>query len=176
MPSAMITSWQSNVASVVTAVTLLIGFPVAWLLAIAPRWIGRLVFAILLLSMWTNLLARTFAWMVLLQQTGPINRLLMWLGVIHEPLTLVKGLGVGGDALDLVGNRLMVRPDHHSKPCAGPRGARLQHMRQQRLAGDGVQHFWQRRSHPRALAGRKHDSLAGSRIHTFSSSYLWGHQ
>jgi len=80
------------VASVVTAVTLVIGFPVAWLLAIAPRWIGRLVFAILLLSMWTNLLARTFAWMVLLQQTGPINRLLMWLGVIHEPLTLVNNL------------------------------------------------------------------------------------
>ena len=80
------------VASVVTAVTLVIGFPTAWLLAIAPRWMSKLVFAILLLSMWTNLLARTFAWMVLLQQTGPINRLLMWLGVIHEPLTLVNNL------------------------------------------------------------------------------------
>ena len=80
------------VASVVTAVTLLVGFPTAWLLAVAPRWISKLVFAILLLSMWTNLLARTFAWMVLLQQTGPINRLLMWLGVIHEPLTLVNNL------------------------------------------------------------------------------------
>ena len=80
------------VAAVVTGVTLVIGFPVAWLLAITPRWISQCVFAILLLSMWTNLLARTFAWMVLLQQTGPINRLLMWLGVIHEPLTLVNNL------------------------------------------------------------------------------------
>jgi len=80
------------VAAVVTGVTLVIGFPVAWLLAIAPRWISQGVFAILLLSMWTNLLARTFAWMVMLQQTGPINRLLMWLGVIHEPLTLVNNL------------------------------------------------------------------------------------
>lgn len=80
------------VASVVTAVTLAVGFPTAWLLAIAPRAISKLIFAILLLSMWTNLLARTFAWMVLLQQTGPINRVLMALGVIHEPLVLVNNL------------------------------------------------------------------------------------
>ena len=54
--------------------------PTAWLLAIAPRKLSSLLFSILLLSMWTNLLARTFAWMVLLQQTGPINRVLMALG------------------------------------------------------------------------------------------------
>lgn len=80
------------VATVVTLATLAIGFPTAWLLAIAPRKLSSLLFSILLLSMWTNLLARTFAWMVLLQQTGPINRLLMALGVINEPLTLVNNL------------------------------------------------------------------------------------
>jgi putative spermidine/putrescine transport system permease protein len=80
------------VATVVTAATLAIGFPTAWLLAIAPRKLSSLLFAILLLSMWTNLLARTFAWMVLLQQTGPINRLLMALGIVSEPLTLVNNL------------------------------------------------------------------------------------
>ncbi len=80
------------VAAVVTVVTVAVGFPTAWLLAIAPRWISKLVFAILLLSMWTNLLARTFAWMVLLQQTGPINRFLMWVGVIDAPLTVVNNL------------------------------------------------------------------------------------
>ncbi len=80
------------VATVVTLATLAIGFPTAWLLAIAPRKLSSVLFAILLLSMWTNLLARTFAWMVLLQQTGPINRLLMALGVISEPLTLVNNL------------------------------------------------------------------------------------
>ena len=80
------------VATVVTVVTLAIGFPTAWLLAIAPRKLSSVLFAILLLSMWTNLLARTFAWMVLLQQTGPINRVLMALGVISEPLTLVNNL------------------------------------------------------------------------------------
>ena len=51
-----------------------------------------MVFAILLLSMWTNLLARTYAWMVLLQRTGVINKTLMGLGVIDQPLPLVNNL------------------------------------------------------------------------------------
>ncbi|WP_277183982.1 ABC transporter permease [Caballeronia sp. BR00000012568055] len=80
------------VASVVTIATVVIGFPTAWLLAIAPRKISSLLFSILLLSMWTNLLARTFAWMVLLQSTGPINRLLMALHIINEPLAMVNNL------------------------------------------------------------------------------------
>ncbi|MBO7844711.1 ABC transporter permease [Burkholderia pseudomallei] len=80
------------VATVVTVATFAIGFPTAWLLAIAPRKVSSLLFSILLLSMWTNLLARTFAWMVLLQATGPINRTLTALGLIHEPLALVNNL------------------------------------------------------------------------------------
>jgi putative spermidine/putrescine transport system permease protein len=80
------------VATVVTIATVVIGFPTAWLLAIAPRRISSLLFSILLLSMWTNLLARTFAWMVLLQSTGPINRVLMALHIINEPLALVNNL------------------------------------------------------------------------------------
>ncbi|MGN6667673.1 MAG: ABC transporter permease [Trinickia sp.] len=80
------------VATVVTVTTVAIGFPTAWLLAIAPRKVSSLLFAILLMSMWTNLLARTFAWMVLLQATGPINRILMALGLISEPLALVNNL------------------------------------------------------------------------------------
>jgi putative spermidine/putrescine transport system permease protein len=80
------------VATVVTIATVVIGFPTAWLLAIAPRKISSLLFSILLLSMWTNLLARTFAWMVLLQSTGPINRVLMALHIINEPLALVNNL------------------------------------------------------------------------------------
>lgn len=80
------------VATVVTVATVAIGFPTAWLLAIAPRKVSSLLFSILLLSMWTNLLARTFAWMVLLQATGPINRTLTALDLIHEPLALVNNL------------------------------------------------------------------------------------
>ena len=80
------------VSGVVTALTALIAFPVAWALVIMPgRW-SALIFAVILLSMWTNLLARTYAWMVLLQQTGLINRTLMALGIIDAPLALVNNL------------------------------------------------------------------------------------
>lgn len=80
------------VAAVVTGVTLLIGYPVAWLLAILPRRAAQLLLAVILLSMWTNLLARTYGWMVLLQRTGVINRTLLDLGLISEPLPLVNNL------------------------------------------------------------------------------------
>ncbi len=80
------------VASVVTALSLVLGYPVAWLLAIMPQRWASLVLAVILVSMWTNLLARTYAWMVLLQRTGVINTTLMKLGLISEPLPLVKNL------------------------------------------------------------------------------------
>ncbi len=81
-----------SVSALVTAVTLAIGFPVAWALAIMPKRWASIVFAVLLLSMWTNLLTRTYAWMVLLQRTGIINKTLMGLGLISEPLPLVNNL------------------------------------------------------------------------------------
>lgn len=80
------------VAGVVTLVTTLIAFPVAWALAIMPsRW-ASVIFAVILLSMWTNLLARTYAWMVLLQQTGLVNRMLMALGIVDQPVQLTNNL------------------------------------------------------------------------------------
>lgn len=81
-----------TVASLVTVVTVFIGFPIAWLLAILPRGWAKLLMSILLLSMWTNLLVRTYAWMVLLQRTGFINRLLVKWGLIDAPLALVNNL------------------------------------------------------------------------------------
>jgi putative spermidine/putrescine transport system permease protein len=80
------------VAGVVTIVSVVIGYPVAWLLAIMPEKWSRLVLAIIILSMWTNLLTRTYAWMVLLQRTGVINKTLIGLGVIDKPLPLVNNL------------------------------------------------------------------------------------
>ena len=81
-----------EVAGLVTFVTLSLGFPVAWLLAILPsRW-SSLLFGIVVLSMWTNLLTRTYAWMVLLQRTGLINKALISIGLIDRPLALVNNL------------------------------------------------------------------------------------
>lgn len=80
------------VATVVTAVTVILAFPVAWMLAIMPPALGSIVFGIIILSMWTNLLTRTYAWMVLLQRTGVINRTLMDIGLISQPLPLINNL------------------------------------------------------------------------------------
>lgn len=80
------------IAALVTLVTLVIAYPVAWLLAILPSRVSQIFFAIILLSMWTNLLARTYGWMVLLQRTGVINRALMGMGLIDQPLPLINNL------------------------------------------------------------------------------------
>ena len=80
------------VAGIVTASTLCLAFPVAWFLSVAPRPWGTLLFAVVILSMWTNLLTRTYAWMVLLQRTGIINKTLMGMGLISEPLPLINNL------------------------------------------------------------------------------------
>lgn len=80
------------VAIATTVITVALGLPVAWYLSIVPTTWSRLLFAIIILSMWTNLLARTYAWMVLLQRTGVINRTLMSLGLISEPLPLINNL------------------------------------------------------------------------------------
>jgi len=80
------------VSGLVTAITLAIAFPLAWGLTVFPKTVARILFGLLLLSMWTNLLARTYAWMVLLQRTGMINRVLMDLGIIDQPLALVNNL------------------------------------------------------------------------------------
>src|SRR5262249_23835580 len=73
-------------AGIVTIVSLVIGYPVAWLLVILPDRLAKWMFAIILVSMWTNLLARTYGWMVLLQRTGVINKALIGVGLIDEPL------------------------------------------------------------------------------------------
>jgi len=80
------------VALLVTVFSILLGFPLAWLITVASSRISRLMMAIVLLSMWTSLLARTYAWLVLLQDTGVINKLLMASGVVNHPVALVDNM------------------------------------------------------------------------------------
>lgn len=80
------------VAILVTIFSILLGFPMAWLITIAPGRIARLVFAVVLLSMWTSLLARTYAWLVLLQNSGIINQMLVASGIVDQPIAMVNNL------------------------------------------------------------------------------------
>jgi len=77
------------ISGVVTLLCLIIGFPVAYVLASAKGWFGRLLFIAILLPFWTSVLVRTMSWILLLQQNGILNRFLMDNGVITEPLALI---------------------------------------------------------------------------------------
>jgi putative spermidine/putrescine transport system permease protein len=78
-----------GIAIGVTLMTLLLGYPVAYLLASLPLRISNLLMIMVLLPFWTSLLVRTTAWVVLLQQHGVINDFLMSLGIIDHPLELI---------------------------------------------------------------------------------------
>jgi putative spermidine/putrescine transport system permease protein len=71
----------------VTVYTLLLGFPVAYLLATLPTRTANLLMILVLLPFWTSLLVRTTAWFVLLQDSGPINDVVLLLA--QNPLKLI---------------------------------------------------------------------------------------
>ncbi|MET4234589.1 putative spermidine/putrescine transport system permease protein [Bradyrhizobium sp. LA6.10] len=73
----------------VTVATLLLGFPVAYLLATLPPRTSNLLMIMVVLPFWTSLLVRTSAWVVLLQQHGIVNDVLIALHVISQPAELI---------------------------------------------------------------------------------------
>ncbi len=74
---------------VITVSCLLLGYPVAYLLANLPLRHSNLLMILVLLPFWTSLLVRTSAWKVLLQQYGVINDFLVFIGVVDEAGRLV---------------------------------------------------------------------------------------
>ena len=79
----------AGISVTVTLATLLLGFPLAYLLATLPVRTSNLLMIMVLLPFWTSLLVRTTAWVVLLQSEGVVNDTLRWLNVIQEPLQLI---------------------------------------------------------------------------------------
>ncbi|MFC3087654.1 ABC transporter permease [Tabrizicola soli] len=77
------------VAGIVTGLTLILGYPVAYVLTIAPRTIAAVMMLMVLLPLWTSLLVRTTAWVVLLQSDGVINAVLMALHLTTEKVQLI---------------------------------------------------------------------------------------
>ncbi|MDN5788366.1 ABC transporter permease [Pseudorhodobacter sp.] len=69
---------------VITALCLLLGFPVAHLLAVLPLRHASLLMILVLLPFWTSLLVRTTSWMVLLQSQGVVNDVLVKLGLVSD--------------------------------------------------------------------------------------------
>jgi putative spermidine/putrescine transport system permease protein/spermidine/putrescine transport system permease protein len=78
-----------EISIIVTAVSVLLGYPLAYLLSQLPRRAAGICMIFVILPFWTSLLVRTYAWLVLLQRRGVINTWLVDMGIIDEPLRLV---------------------------------------------------------------------------------------
>ncbi|MEL6480608.1 MAG: ABC transporter permease [Pseudomonadota bacterium] len=77
--------WRTLVLSVtITFSCLLLGYPVAFLLANLPMRVSNLLLILVLLPFWTSLLVRTSSWIVLLQQQGVINDTLVAIGILSD--------------------------------------------------------------------------------------------
>ncbi|AZC25704.1 MULTISPECIES: ABC transporter permease [Pseudomonas] len=74
---------------VITAICLVLAYPLAYLLANLPARKSNLLMILVLLPFWTSILVRVAAWIVLLQSGGLINSALLAMGVIDKPLELV---------------------------------------------------------------------------------------
>ena len=68
----------------VTAMCLLLGYPLAYWLSVLPMRIGNLLMIMVLLPFWTSLLVRTTAWIAMLQTQGILNDIMVWLGLIGD--------------------------------------------------------------------------------------------
>jgi putative spermidine/putrescine transport system permease protein len=77
-------------AVTVTLVTLALGYPYAYVVTIASPRISRLLLFAVLLPFWSSLLVRTYAWTVILRDTGIVNSALTGAGLISEPLELIR--------------------------------------------------------------------------------------
>ncbi len=83
--------WGSvKTAFIATLVCLLIGYPMAYAMARAPKHWQLVLLLLVLLPSWTSFLIRVYAWMGILGQQGLLNALLLWLGVISEPLRMLN--------------------------------------------------------------------------------------
>ncbi|WP_370162186.1 ABC transporter permease [Limimaricola soesokkakensis] len=75
----------------VTAVSVLLAYPLAWIIAYrVPPKRQRLVLMLAILPFWTSYVVRSYSWLLVLSREGVINKALIGLGLISEPLTLAS--------------------------------------------------------------------------------------
>jgi len=78
-----------GIAGVSAVLCMLIGYPMAYAIARAPAHRRDLLLMLVILPFWTSFLLRVMAWIGLLGDQGVINGLLLWLGLISEPLRML---------------------------------------------------------------------------------------
>lgn len=80
---------SARIALTATVIALLLGYPAAYLIALQPKNRQMPLLILVMLPFWSNYLIRTYAWIVLLNREGLINRSLGSLGLIDAPLPLL---------------------------------------------------------------------------------------
>ena len=78
------------IAAVSTFLTLLVAYPVAYGMARAPKAWQPTLLMLVILPFWTSFLIRVYAWIGILKKEGLLNQLLLYVGVIDEPLTILN--------------------------------------------------------------------------------------
>jgi len=74
-----------EIAAFSTLILLVIGYPIAYGIARMPRRVQAVLVLLVVLPFWTSFLIRIYAWMNILQHDGPLNQLLMTLGIVSQP-------------------------------------------------------------------------------------------
>jgi spermidine/putrescine transport system permease protein len=77
-----------KIAGITTVLCFLLGYPMAYWLATRPKKWRNTLLLLIMIPFWTNFLIRTYAWILILQDTGLINQFLLNLGIIGQPLKL----------------------------------------------------------------------------------------
>jgi len=78
------------IAAISTALTLLVGYPIAYGMALAPATIRPTLLMLVILPFWTSFLIRVYAWIGILKPEGLLNQLLLSLHVISQPLVILN--------------------------------------------------------------------------------------
>ena len=79
-----------KIASISTLLTLAVAFPMAYGMARAPEEWRATLMMLVILPFWTSFLIRVYSWMGILGKEGFLNMILLWLGIIDEPLTILN--------------------------------------------------------------------------------------
>ena len=143
--------WRTFAVSLaITALCLLLGYPLAHLIAHAPPRRAGLLLALVLVPFWTSLLVRTTSWIVLLQTQGVVNDLLVALGVVGDDGRIAMIYNMTGTAVAMTHVLLpfMVLPLYSVMRTIPPR-----QMRAAESLGAGFLLAFRRVYWPQSLAG-----------------------
>lgn len=143
--SLWLTLWM---AGLTTLACILLGYPLAYAATLMPRWAVTLVLTLVALPFWTSVLVRTYAWLILLQNKGIVNSVLLRWGLIEEPLRMMHN--PLGALIGMVHIMLpfMVFPLHAALQKIDP-----DHMRAAASLGAGPLYAFWRVFFPQSLAG-----------------------